>query len=101
MWKANTTIDSKISEHLQQTKDEDDWDTDPDFVNNVSEKDKRYGNQKTMAPDVLKTPTADVERLGDICGNVVNANNSRIVQEWKERDQTRKQSYGVDKAPKT
>lgn len=30
---------------LENSNDPDDWDTDPDFVNNISEKDQRWGSK--------------------------------------------------------
>jgi hypothetical protein len=43
--------DSSIPAHLQQGED-DDWETDPDYVNDVSEKDQRWGSKEIIKPDV-------------------------------------------------
>ena len=44
MWRAQTT-----SKNVETTSnDDDDWDTDPNFVNDVSEKQQRWGS-KTIA----------------------------------------------------
>jgi cortactin len=51
MWKSTVghTI-ANTSEHarkmmLENTNDPDEWDTDPDFVNDISEKDQRWGSK--------------------------------------------------------
>lgn len=48
MWKA--IIGSSTGKSVETVKADidDDWDTDPDFVNNVSEKEQRWGS-KTVA----------------------------------------------------
>ncbi|KAJ3291979.1 hypothetical protein HDU79_001849 [Rhizoclosmatium sp. JEL0117] len=48
-------------------KDDDDWDTDPDFVNDVSEKDQRWGNQKTL--QVNEKKETDINLKGN-CRNL-------------------------------
>ncbi|KAJ3264834.1 hypothetical protein HK104_006386, partial [Borealophlyctis nickersoniae] len=48
MWKS--TVGQSTPPSQPQQQDDDDWDTDPDFVNNVSEKDQRWGMQKTIDP---------------------------------------------------
>ena len=46
MWRAQTTASKNAAETT--TNDDDDWDTDPNFVNDVSEKQQRWGS-KTIA----------------------------------------------------
>ncbi|KAJ3416737.1 Hematopoietic lineage cell-specific protein [Chytridiales sp. JEL 0842] len=45
MWKATTTVPKQP---VKPQDDDDDWDSDPNFVNDVSEKDQRWGRQKTL-----------------------------------------------------
>ena len=51
MWKStvgHTIASSSVYAKqmlLENNNDPDDWDTDPDFVNNVSEKDQRWGSK--------------------------------------------------------
>jgi cortactin len=47
MWKATATLDPKKLQEAS-TSDDLDWDSDPNFVNAVSEKDQRWGKQKTI-----------------------------------------------------
>lgn len=47
MWKATATTDTNAIKNIKAQED-DDWDSDPDFVNAVSEKEQRWGKQKTI-----------------------------------------------------
>jgi cortactin len=47
MWKATATTDNKATKDIK-VQDDGDWDSDPDFVNAVSEKEQRWGKQKTI-----------------------------------------------------
>jgi hypothetical protein len=39
------------TKNLNEVKnDDDDWDTDPDYVNDVSEKDQRWGSKEIVPP---------------------------------------------------
>lgn len=40
MWKSQINHDIKI-----QNQEEDDWETDPDFVNDVTEEEQRWGSK--------------------------------------------------------
>ncbi|KAI9351293.1 hypothetical protein BDR26DRAFT_850818 [Obelidium mucronatum] len=76
-------------------KDDDDWDTDPDFVNDVSEKDQRWGNQKTLdkvAPIDMNT------NMKDLRDQVVNAHNERTQAGDARRKEY--QTPGVDQSTK-
>jgi cortactin len=55
MWKATATLDKKQLVHITPSKDED-WDSDPDFVNEISEKDQRWGKQKTIQENPKSNP---------------------------------------------
>jgi cortactin len=46
MWKATATLDKNIGK--KSINDDDDWDSDPNFSNDVSERDQRWGKQKTI-----------------------------------------------------
>ena len=42
--------DSKMSKNIKkQQQDDDDWETDPDYVNDVSEQEQRWGGRKRDA----------------------------------------------------
>ncbi|KAJ3313806.1 Hematopoietic lineage cell-specific protein [Blyttiomyces sp. JEL0837] len=77
MWKAMTTVPAV----KPTASDDDDWETDPDFVNNVSEKDQRWGNQKTI-------PAGDkpVVNMADLRSNVIT-----------QHEQIKKTEYGDDR----
>ncbi len=50
MWKATATLNQKDIEVKKQTESsaDDEWDSDPNFVNNISERDQRFGKQQTI-----------------------------------------------------
>ena len=54
MWKATSTLPEKQKkfECAKPADEDDDW-TDPDFTNDISEKDQRWGKQKTLDADEL------------------------------------------------
>ncbi|KAJ3214798.1 hypothetical protein HDU67_001184 [Dinochytrium kinnereticum] len=62
LWQASTTVKAKKIVH-----DDDDWDTDPSFVNNISEKDQRWGNQKTL--DLDENDEKTCEELAGLGGS--------------------------------
>lgn len=70
MWKATTTIPQPV---VQQTVD-DDWDSDPNFVNNISEKDQRWGNQKTIE----KEPKTESEDMSILRQKVIQSSDQKV-----------------------
>ncbi|KAJ3081548.1 hypothetical protein HK102_002278, partial [Quaeritorhiza haematococci] len=57
MWKAHVgappaKLDPKINQ--QNKDDDDDWETDPDFVNDVSEKDQRWGHKDSKTNEDME-----------------------------------------------
>ena len=47
-------IDSKMSKNIKkEQQDDDDWETDPDYVNDVSEQEQRWGGRKRDAGNFL------------------------------------------------
>jgi len=42
MWKASVGVEKK---HIPTNVPDDDWETDPDFVNNVTEQEQRWGSK--------------------------------------------------------
>lgn len=68
MWKATATLDQKaIQETVEKKKQQDDdlenWDSDPNFVNAVSEKDQRWGRQQTLPKDSTSTEPVAMEGM--------------------------------------
>ena len=58
MWKATATLDQNaIKDNVAQKQQDDleDWDSDPNFVNAVSEKDQRWGRQETAPKEPVNT----------------------------------------------
>lgn len=41
MWKASAGVQLNVK---NQNDDDDDWETDPDFINDVSEQEQRWGS---------------------------------------------------------
>ncbi|KAJ3137007.1 hypothetical protein HK100_001074 [Physocladia obscura] len=68
-------------------KDDDDWVTDPDFVNDVSEKDQRWGNQKTFKALEEKPEVVD---LKDLRNQVVTSHNTKALESVGD---TRRKEY--------
>ncbi|TPX55124.1 hypothetical protein PhCBS80983_g05578 [Powellomyces hirtus] len=94
MWKSTTG--HQVTHPVGQQKDDEDWDTDPDFVNDVDEKNQRWGNQKTVDVDGSAKTDLDMDELRK---NVVEKNDQRAKMEWENRNgQSVKESYGVGKA---
>ena len=53
LWMVNNT-DSKMSKNIKkEQQDDDDWETDPDYVNDVSEQEQRWGGRKRDAGNFL------------------------------------------------
>ncbi|KAH6570349.1 hypothetical protein BASA60_007768 [Batrachochytrium salamandrivorans] len=99
MWKATATLAS----HLNNTStsavgaggDEEEWTSDPDFVNAVSEKDQRWGKQKTIDD---KTEASQKE-MADLRATVVSQHETQIKNEWESRNGAHvKESYGALKS---
>lgn len=46
-------------------RDDDEWDTDPDFVNDVSEKEQRYGSKliQPVKAEMLNEDTPDLQSM--------------------------------------
>ena len=61
MWKATATLDPNAVPATKPAKSEDDeWDSDPSFVNNISEKDQRWGKQKTINDNTPKDESSSM-----------------------------------------
>ncbi|KAJ3300759.1 hypothetical protein HDV03_001977 [Kappamyces sp. JEL0829] len=84
MWKATATLDQKTLDQIaKQTSAEDDWDSDPTFVNNVSEKDQRWGNQKTI---VDNTPREALNvNMSELRQKVVQVHDEKALKEWEPK----------------
>uniref|UniRef100_A0A915PY96 SH3 domain-containing protein n=1 Tax=Setaria digitata TaxID=48799 RepID=A0A915PY96_9BILA len=62
MWRAQVSVKLAQKEMLKQEEEDDDWDTDPDFVNDVNEKESRWGaktvegsgHQESLSLDQLR-----------------------------------------------
>lgn len=97
LWKSTTTavpVSQPKAATDKKTEEDDDWDTDPDFVNNVSEKDQRWGIHKQNPG---QRPQTDVD-LHQLRQNVVEANSSLSKQNWEAlKGKDEKASYGLKK----
>ncbi|KAJ3188577.1 hypothetical protein HDU85_004291 [Gaertneriomyces sp. JEL0708] len=96
MWKAGFEPTSPTS---PKTDDDDDWDTNPDFVNDVDEKNQRWGNQKTIE---IKDGTAKTDLdMNELRKEVKNKHDEKVKEEWsKQKGQSVRESYGVGKTGK-
>ncbi|KAJ3382376.1 hypothetical protein HDU84_004338 [Entophlyctis sp. JEL0112] len=75
-------------------KDDDDWDTDPDFVNDISERDQRWGNQKTF--EAAQTKVDAVVDMKDLRNQVVSSHNAQAMQSIGNSRRKEYQTPGVD-----
>ncbi|CAG9537674.1 unnamed protein product [Cercopithifilaria johnstoni] len=72
MWRAQIAVNPTQKEKLKQQQEEiDDWDTDPDFINDVSEKESRWGaktvegsgHQESVSLDQLRKEVIKTDNL--------------------------------------
>lgn len=47
-WKSKSPTNNRMSTNLDLNNDDDDWDTDPDFVRDMDEMDQRWGSKRTV-----------------------------------------------------
>eukprot|EP01112_Ceratiomyxa_fruticulosa_P016486 TRINITY_DN4990_c0_g1_i1.p1 TRINITY_DN4990_c0_g1~~TRINITY_DN4990_c0_g1_i1.p1 ORF type:complete len:100 (-),score=35.90 TRINITY_DN4990_c0_g1_i1:92-391(-) len=73
-------------------KEDDDWDTDPSYVNDVSEKQQRWGS-KLIQPD--KSSVAEKAGTMDGLREQVISQDKKVSQEEYEK---KKQLYGGERA---
>ncbi|KAI7697572.1 Src substrate cortactin [Sarcoptes scabiei] len=81
MWKSAQYIDQKALE--KQNSQDDDWDTDPDFVNDVSEKDQRWGS-KTVEGSGRTAAAIDLDQLR----NDVENDDHELKEKFAHQSQT-------------
>ena len=94
MWKS--TAGNTASTPLTKAAEEDDWETDPNYVNDVSEKDQRWaaGTKESSAT------TAPIN-LNHLSKQVINQNEADVKKNWESLNgKDIKNSYGVDKNKK-
>jgi cortactin len=77
MWKATATLGKPIVEPNRATDDSDDWDSDPNFTNEVSEKDQRWGRQKTIEDESSNTRENDIT-MEELRKKVINNHNEKV-----------------------
>jgi hypothetical protein len=101
MWKATATLDQNSLAGTTPQSDDLDWDSDPNFVNQISEKDQRWGKQKT----IVDNSTVDVVSMAgisifneDFRQKIVQSNDQQSKEQWLQKSNDTKKSYGVQKA---
>lgn len=94
MWKSTTG--NNISAPTVKSKDEDDWETDPNYINDVSEKDQRW------APGAKDTVSSSAVDMNQLTKQVITQNEIDSKKNWEALNgKDIKNSYGVDKNKKT
>jgi cortactin len=92
MWKSTTG--STITAPATNSNSEDDWETDPNYVNNVSEKDQRW------APGATSTAGTAIN-MAQLTKEVITQNEVDSKKNWEVLNgKDIKNSYGVDKNKK-
>ena len=71
---------------------DDDWDTDPSFVNDVSAKQSRYGS-KTV-PETLEAKSTTTKHLGDLYKETIEKNDQAKRQEYLSGGANFNRGYG-------
>ena len=102
MWKATATLgnDTVPRSANAPANNDDEWDSDPNFVNDISEKDQRWGKQKTIEDD---KPLIDTMNMAEFRQKVISSNNDTVVKldkvakDWQEKAKSVKNSYGAGK----
>lgn len=95
MWKSTTG--NNTSAPTVKSKDDDDWETDPNYVNDVSEKDQRWA---PGAKDTAITSGTPVN-MNQLTKQVITQNEIDSKKNWEVLNgKDIKNSYGVDKNKK-
>ncbi|KAJ3024173.1 hypothetical protein HKX48_005576 [Thoreauomyces humboldtii] len=88
MWKSTSGAAPKAP-----TKSDDDWDTDPDFVNAVDERSQRWGTPHAADEDGSAKTDVDMD---DLRKGVVENHDQKSRADWEKRNGgSVKESYGV------
>lgn len=91
MWKSTATNPVNAKDVDAQIKDSDsDWDSDPLFVNDISERDQKWGRQKTIPAADLSLK--DLSTMAELRRNVIN-NDKSSNKNWEEQNNAVKKSY--------
>lgn len=94
MWKSTTG--SNTSAPATTSNDDDDWETDPNYINDVSEKDQRWA---PGAKDASSAGTAI--NMAQLTKEVITQNEMESKKNWETLNgKDIKNSYGVDKNKK-
>jgi hypothetical protein len=75
--------------------------TDPDFVNDVNEKDQRWGKQKTLDQDAMKSRIEGDNTMANLRKQVVDSHEAGVKQEWESKGTNVKESYQKPSADQT
>ena len=75
MWKATATLGNESTPKKDAVAQDDEWDSDPNFVNDVSEKDQRWGKQKTIEDE---KPQADSVNMTEFRQKVISSHNETV-----------------------
>ena len=92
MWKATATLGNESVPKKDVVADADEWDSDPNFVNDVSEKDQRWGKQKTIEDD---KPLVDSMNMTEFRQKVISQHNEHVHEDWQKKAASVKNSYGA------
>ncbi|TPX39572.1 hypothetical protein SeMB42_g06319 [Synchytrium endobioticum] len=89
--KSNVVVPKDLDTSPHATAD---WETDPNWVNDVSEKNQRWGSKSNGV--LSKSDKADLVDIADLRKKAVQAHQDTSLKEWLEKKGTGvKESYGV------
>lgn len=91
MWKAQTTLEHRDKQSPAQN--DDDWETDPDFINDVSEKEQRYTSRTIPSTDHASGRVCEKIDLTKLQQQVINSHALKKKEEWDRQNDFSK-GYG-------
>ena len=89
-----TAVNQKQQQQQQQhtLNDDDDWETDPDYVNNVSEKEQRTGIKTLAARNITEPVENTISKPQEILAKVVQKNDKAVISNYESNNFSR--GYG-------
>eukprot|EP01133_Synstelium_polycarpum_P012505 gene12505-14678_t len=86
---------ASVKNDVNDVVDDDDWDSDPNYVNDISEKDSRWGSKIIRPEEVFTADTPNMQSLRE----KVFAKDAEAAK--KEYEEKRSPLYGGERAEKS
>ncbi|TPX37567.1 hypothetical protein SmJEL517_g00671 [Synchytrium microbalum] len=93
-WRSQPTQQTGTAKTEPKKKDDDDWDSDPSFVNDVSEKNSRWGSKSNGVAS--KADKDEIVDIAELRKHITQSHDEKTSKEWIQKNGGDvKQSYGV------